>query len=220
VDAEMANRTEAKSKIRRRNTRSVATTEGGSAAREAGQTSQVTNAPDRPVSADRPVMTAPTRRDGARRAEQLAILSVAILVALVGFAFHPLWVVAIVLMALLWGIMASSLRSGRGSVLTEVVAAVVAEAKDVTDAASGRDLTDTGDRTQLDRSNPAENAGSDRHYHDRVATAKPNPPPEESDTDSDEVEPTKKDLYAEAREAGVEGRSTMSKDELKEALEE
>jgi hypothetical protein len=218
----MANRTEGKSKIRDGNARSDATTEGSSAAGVAGQTTQATKAPDPAGPADRPGVPAPTRRDGARLAEQLAILSLAIVVALVGFASHPLWIVAVVLMVLLWGFMASALRSGRGSgsVLAEVVTAVVAEAKDVTDAASGRDQTDTDGRAQIDPSNLVENAGSDWRDDDGVAAAKPNREPEGSGTDSGEVEPTKKELYAEAREAGVEGRSTMSKDELKEALEE
>jgi hypothetical protein len=218
----MANRTEAKSKIRGRDARSEATTEGSSAAGVAGQTTQATQAPDPAVPADRPGGPATTRRDGARRAEQLALLSFAIVVALVGFAFHPLWIVAVVLMVLLWGFMASALRSGRGSgsVLTEVVTAVVAEAKDVIDPASGHDRTDTDDRAQIDPSDPVENGGTDSHDQDRVAAAKPNPPSEGSDTDSEGVEPTKKELYAEAREAGIEGRSTMSKDELKEALDE
>jgi hypothetical protein len=173
------------------------------------------------VPADRPAVSAATRRDGARRAEQLAILSLAIVVALVGFAFHPLWIVAVVLMVLLWGFMASALRSGQGSgsVLTEVVSAAVVEARGVTGAASGHGQTDTDDRPQIDPPNPVENAGSDRPEQDREGAAKPNLPPEGSDTGSDEVEPTKKELYAEAREAGIEGRSTMSKDELKEALD-
>jgi hypothetical protein len=171
--------------------------------------------------ADRPGVSAAARRDGARRAEQLAILSSAIVVALVGFAFHPLWIVAVVLMVLLWGFMASALRSGRGSgsVLTEVVSAAVAEARGVTDAAAGHGRTDTDDRPQIDAPNPVENAGSDPAGQDREVAAKLNPPPEGSAAGSDEVELTKKELYAEAREAGIEGRSTMSKDELKEALD-
>jgi hypothetical protein len=186
-------------------------------------TSTLSGNSSRPAAAaDRPGTPATTRRDGARRAEQLAILTLAIVAALVGFAFHPLWIVAVVLMVLLWGFMASALRSGRGSgsVLTEVVTAVVAEAKGVTEAASGHGQTDNNDRPQIDPSNPVENPGRDPHARDRKVAAMPNPQPERSDTDSDEVEPTKKELYAEAQEAGIEGRSTMSKDELKEALDE
>ena len=48
---------------------------------------------------------------GARRTEQLVILSVAIVLGGVGFAFHPLWIAAVVVMALLWGYMASEMRS-------------------------------------------------------------------------------------------------------------
>jgi hypothetical protein len=217
----MANSKDAKSEIGHKDAGSEAMTEGSSAARVAGETTPAAGA-RAAGPGERPGVAASSRRDGARRAEQLAVLSLAIVVALVGFAFHPLWIVAVVLMALLWGFMASALRSGRGSgsVLTEVVTAVVAEAKDVSDAASGRGQTDSDDRAQIDPSDPAENAISDPHAQVREVAAKPNAQPEGSDTDADEVEPTKKELYAEAREAGIEGRSTMSKAELKEALDE
>jgi hypothetical protein len=218
----MANRAEARSRSRRRNAGSDATAEGSTAARVAGQTTPASEAADPAGSPDRPGVPTLTRRDGARRAEQLAILSLAIVVALIGFAFHPLWIVAVGLMVLLWGFMASALRSGgaSGSVLTEVVTAVVAEAKDMTDAASGGAQTDSDDRAPIDPSDPVGNASSDPPAHDRVAAAEPGSRPEGNDTDPDEVEPTKKELYAEAREAGIEGRSTMSKDELKKALDE
>jgi hypothetical protein len=171
------------------------------------------------VSSDPPGWPAPTRRDGARRTEHLGLLSLAIAVSLVGFAWHPLWIVAVVLMVLLWGFMASELRSGRGngSVLTEVVTAVATEAKDLTDAASGRAPTDSDDGAQIDPTDAAATTGRDVHDQEPEPVTKPQT---KDDDNSDEVEPTKKELYAEARDAGIEGRSTMSKEELKQALEE
>jgi hypothetical protein len=76
------------------------------------------------------------RREGARRTEQLAILSVAMVLGGVGLAFHPLWIAAVVLMAVLWGYMASDIRSAGGGVVPDVVGAVVGEAKEVSKAAS------------------------------------------------------------------------------------
>ena len=124
-------------------------------------------------------------------------------------------------MVLLWGFLASALRSGRGSgsILTEVVTALVAEA--------GRDggrlrprPTDTDDRPKSTHLTRWRTRAATRNARDRKVAAKPNPQPEGGDTDSDEVEPTKKGLYAEAQETGIEGRSTMSKGPLKEALDE
>jgi hypothetical protein len=116
------------------------------------------------------------RRDAARRTEQLAILSVAMVLGGVGLAFHPLWIAAVVLMAVLWGYMASDIRSAGGGVVPDVVGAVVGEAKEVSKAASWQ-----------------------------VSAA--------------DQEPTRRELYARARAADVQGRSGMSKEELKEALE-
>ena len=75
-------------------------------------------------------------RQAARRTEQLVILSVAIVLGGVGFAFHPLWIAAVVVMALLWGYMASEMRSQGGGVVSDVVETVVSEAKEVGKGAS------------------------------------------------------------------------------------
>jgi hypothetical protein len=73
--------------------------------------------------------------------EQLAILALALVFGLVGLAIHVLWFAAIVLMALLLGLMASELRGRRdGGVISEVATAVREEAKKV-----AADVTGDGD---------------------------------------------------------------------------
>lgn len=64
----------------------------------------------------------------------LALLGVTIVVSLLGLAIHVLWLVAIVLMAMLFGLIAATVR-GRG-----VIPELVAEAHSVAD-----DLTGGGD---------------------------------------------------------------------------
>ncbi len=192
----------------------------------AGQTNQATKASDKQAAvspdppglpARTPGLPATTGRDRARRTRQFGLLSLAIGVALLGCAYHPLSIAAVVLMVLLWGLMASELRSGRGSgsVVTEVVTALAAEVKDLTDAASGQGLTDSADRGQTAPAEPVEMAGSDQHDQDRGAITRAH----SQGSNGSGSEPTKKELYADAREAGIEGRSTMSKEELKRALE-
>jgi hypothetical protein len=69
---------------------------------------------------------------------QLALLTPAIILGLVGFAVPVCWVGALVLMGILWGSIAvhrQQLNGGRG-VLSEVVDVVVDEAKDVADSAA------------------------------------------------------------------------------------
>ena len=77
-----------------------------------------------------------SQREGSVR---LALLSVAILCAALGFALSFLWIAALVLMGVLWGVMLAE-RPQRGAtvkgLVTEMVAAVVDEAKDVGDAAN------------------------------------------------------------------------------------
>jgi hypothetical protein len=117
------------------------------------------------------------RRRAARSAEQLIILSLAIICAAFGFPFHVLWIAAIVLMALLWGYMASEIGSARrhGGVVSDVVTTIADEARDLT-----REVSNNGSAS--------------------------------------EPEATKQELYNEARDAGIEGRSKMTKDELQRAL--
>lgn len=75
----------------------------------------------------------PSRRDVGR----LAVLSLAIVLGAVGFALHFLWVGALLLMAALWGALATERqRESNTGVLAEVVGAVVDEAKGVQETAT------------------------------------------------------------------------------------
>jgi hypothetical protein len=72
------------------------------------------------------------RHDSVRQVEQAVILALAILFALAGFAFHFLWFIAIVLMAILLGMIASTVRGRRGhGVVSEVVAEVRVMAEEI-----------------------------------------------------------------------------------------
>ncbi len=69
---------------------------------------------------------------------QLALLTPAIILGLIGFLVPVCWVGSLVLMGILWGSVAvkrQQFNGGRG-VLSEVVDVVVDEAKDVADAAT------------------------------------------------------------------------------------
>ena len=80
-----------------------------------------------------------SRREGSVR---LALLTLAILFAALGFALSFFWIVALVLMGVLWGAMLAERPQRQGTVkglVTEMVTAVVDEAKDVRDAAPGSD---------------------------------------------------------------------------------
>jgi hypothetical protein len=159
------------------------------------------------------------RRDGARRTEQLAILSVAIVLGGLGLAFHPLWIAAVVLMAVLWGYMASDIRTRGGGVVSDVVGAVVGEAKEVSKAASGQVSAPDQDAAQARLSSSAtDGATLDNDSQDDAREAVETDQQAPVGT-SDDQEPTRKELYARAQAADIQGRSGMSKDELKEALE-
>jgi hypothetical protein len=137
------------------------------------------------------------RRSIRRRSTDICVVSLAILFGLLGFAIHTFWIVAIVFMALLLGFLVSELGSLRGAGGTsETMKAVVAEVRDV------RDEVVSGVSNAMDPKGPAPRDAADPH----AAESK------------DEV--TKKELYEEAREAGIEGRSSMTKHELREALDE
>ena len=80
-----------------------------------------------------------SRREGSVR---LALLTLAILFAALGFAVSFFWIVGLVLMGVLWGVMLAERPQRRGTVkglVTEMVTAVVDEARDVRDAAPGAD---------------------------------------------------------------------------------
>jgi hypothetical protein len=80
-----------------------------------------------------------SRREGSVR---LALLTLAILFAALGFALSFFWIAALVLMGVLWGAMLAERPQRQGTVkglVTEMVTAVVDEAKDVRDTAPGTD---------------------------------------------------------------------------------
>ncbi len=74
---------------------------------------------------------------------QLALLSLAIVAAVVGFVFSFFWVAALVALGILWGSMAAERqrrsRSGK-SVIAEVVDVVVEQAKDVAGSAQAKQV--------------------------------------------------------------------------------
>jgi hypothetical protein len=77
-----------------------------------------------------------SRREGSVR---LALLTLAILFAALGFALSLFWIAALVLMGVLWGAMIAERPQRQETVkglVTEMVTAVVDEARDVKDAAS------------------------------------------------------------------------------------
>jgi hypothetical protein len=78
------------------------------------------------------------REDSVR----LALLTLAILFAALGFALSILWIAALVLMGVLWGAMLAERPQRGGTVkglVTEMVTAVVDEAKDVGNATTASD---------------------------------------------------------------------------------
>jgi hypothetical protein len=73
---------------------------------------------------------------------QLSLLTLAIVLAVLGFALSLLWVGALVLMGILWGVMVAERRQQHGTVkglAAELVTTVVDEAKGVMEATSGSD---------------------------------------------------------------------------------
>lgn len=79
---------------------------------------------------------------GRRRAEQMALLSLAMIAGVIGFVLVIFWGIALILMGILWGMMAMERQRyaepDRG-VLAEVVDVVVDVAKDVASTGSRRD---------------------------------------------------------------------------------
>jgi hypothetical protein len=91
---------------------------------------RTTGAPD----AAGPVTTAPP--EGVVK---LALLTIAIVLAVLGFALSILWVGALVVMGVLWGVLVAERSQRRGSakgLAAELVTTVVEEAKGVMDATS------------------------------------------------------------------------------------
>lgn len=76
---------------------------------------------------------------------QIALLTVAIFLGIAGLFFRPLWIVALVLLGILWGSLAAERsRSGRG-VVAEVVDVVVEQVNDVADVAHIKRSDETKD---------------------------------------------------------------------------
>lgn len=95
------------------------------------------------------------RGQSARQAEQLAILALALLFGAIGFAVHFFWFPSILLMAVLFGLSASELRSQRGGgVISEVVSTVVSEAKGIAEDAM------SAEASQRDESEPTDSASA------------------------------------------------------------
>ena len=69
---------------------------------------------------------------------QPAVLSLAIVMGVAGFAFALFWIASLILMGILWGTMAMERQRQRGEkgLLAEVVEVVVDEAKDIADSAA------------------------------------------------------------------------------------
>jgi hypothetical protein len=77
------------------------------------------------------------RRESTQLVRQLAVLALAILLGLIGLAVHFLWIPAIVLMSVLFGLIASGLRGQRGGgVISEVATSVMDEAMSVVEGIS------------------------------------------------------------------------------------
>jgi hypothetical protein len=76
------------------------------------------------------------RRDSTRLVEQLALLTAAIVLGLIGLAVHVMWFGSIVLMSVLFGLIASGLRGKHGGVMAEMATTVMVEAKSVADGIS------------------------------------------------------------------------------------
>jgi hypothetical protein len=94
---------------------------------------------------DAAAVPAPAARgESARQLEQLAIIAVAALCGVIGFAVHLFWFASIVLMALLFGLIAAGLRGSRagGGVLSGVVAEVKSAAEELT---SGEETDEQAD---------------------------------------------------------------------------
>jgi len=92
------------------------------------------------------------QREGSIR---LAILTLAILFAAIGFALPVLWIGALVLMGVLWGAMIAERPRRQATVtglVTDMVTAVVDEAKDVVDPSAGS-------RSDAETSSPDDEGG-------------------------------------------------------------
>jgi hypothetical protein len=116
-----------------------------------------------------------------RQVEQLAILALAIIFGLIGLAVHVLFIVAIVVMAVLFTLMASELRGKRsGSIASVVVSSAVAEAKsfaaDLTSDGPNGEERERGDS----ESGPGSPDGQSPHRSDELTSGASDPDPIET----------------------------------------
>lgn len=82
-----------------------------------------------------------SNRRARRRGEQLAVLSLALIAGVIGFAAWIFWVLALILMGSLWGMLVMEREHQPGTdkgVLAEMVDVVVDEAKDFAEMAQRR----------------------------------------------------------------------------------
>jgi len=149
------------------------------------------------------------RRRVARTAEQIVLLSLAILCGLIGFAVHTFWIASIVLMGLGSTYLVADLTGARrdsGTIAT-VMTRIGDHVENLTQEGSdsGRHCADPDDPPG--RSGGSAIAGDDG---------------EDDGTQGGDgaAEPTKRELYERARRAGIDGRSKMTKEELLESLDE
>jgi hypothetical protein len=153
-------------------------------------------------------------RRTARRSEQILILSLAIIFAILGFPLHVLWIVAIVLMVFLWAYLAADMAGSRrnGGMISDVVTMVGDEVHHLANNAPGPEPSPDAD--------PQGSADPQEPVDPQLASDRSLPADDRDGSSPNGREPTKKDLYDEARKAGIEGRSNMNKDELLEALDD
>jgi hypothetical protein len=111
---------------------------------------------------------------GRRRAEQLALLGLAMIAGVVGFVLVVFWGIALILMGVLWGMMAMErqrVAESEKGVLAEVVDVVVDAAKGVARSGSRHD----GD-APASQDPPRRVASSSQNPPRRVASSSQHPP--------------------------------------------
>jgi hypothetical protein len=91
---------------------------------------------------------------GRRRAEHLAMLSLAMIAGVIGFVLVIFWGIALILMGVLWGMMAMErqrVAESEKGVLAELVDVVVDAAKDVASRGSRHEASDDPPRRVTSR---------------------------------------------------------------------
>lgn len=83
--------------------------------------------------------TAAQSSQGGAGLMEIGALGLAMILGAIGFLFSIFWIVALVVMAVLWGTLVADRRRNHGGVVSDVVAAVVDEARGIAESASGSD---------------------------------------------------------------------------------